>query len=125
MARVKKGKINQARHKKILKMAKGYRGRAKSCFRVAVEKVEKGLQYAYRDRRTKKREFRKLWIVRINAAARLNDLSYSVFMNGLKEAGIEMDRKVLAWIAMNDAPAFAKLAEQAKVAISKKAKKAA
>lgn len=121
MARVKKGKINQARHKKILKMAKGYRGRAKNCFRVAVERVEHGLQYAYRDRRTKKREFRKLWIVRINAAARLNGLSYSVFMNGLKEAGIEMDRKVLAWIAMNDAPAFAKLVEQAKAAVAKKA----
>lgn len=121
MARVKKGKINQARHKKVLKMAKGYRGRAKNCFRVAVEKVEKGLQYAYRDRRTKKREFRKLWITRINAAARLNGLSYSVFMNGLKEAGIEMDRKVLAWVAINDAPAFTKLAEQAKAALSKKA----
>lgn len=121
MARVKKGKVNQARHKKILKMAKGYRGRAKSCFRVAVERVEHGLQYAYRDRRNKKRDFRKLWIVRINAAARANEMSYSTFMNGLKNAGIEMDRKVLAWVAMNDAPAFTKLADQAKAANKKAA----
>ena len=115
--RITNGLTSKARHKKILKMAKGYRGRNKNCFRVAVEKVEKGLQYAYRDRRTKKREFRRLWIQRINAAARLNDMSYSVMMNGLKKAEIEVDRKVLAWIAMNDEKAFAELATKAKDAL--------
>ena len=119
MSRVKGGVVTRARHKKIIKLAKGYRGRAKSCFRVAIERVEKGLQYAYRDRRTKKREFRRLWITRINAAARQNGLSYSVMMNGLKHAEVEVDRKVLAWMAMNDEKAFAALAEKAKAAVSK------
>lgn len=116
MSRVKGGAASRARHKKVLKMAKGYRGRAKSCFRTAIQKVEKGLQYAYRDRRTKKREFRRLWITRINAAARQNGLTYSTMMNGLKHAEVEIDRKVLAWIAMNDEKAFAELAEKAKTA---------
>lgn len=116
MSRVKGGAAARARHKKVIKMAKGYRGRAKSCFRVAVQKVEKGLQYAYRDRRTKKREFRRLWITRINAAARENGMTYSTMMNGLKMANIDVDRKVLAWLAMNDAPAFAELANKAKAA---------
>lgn len=121
MSRVKGGIVTRRRHKKILKMAKGYRGRAKSCFRVAIERVEKGLQYAYRDRRTKKRDFRRLWIVRINAAARLNGMSYSVFMNGLKKAEVAVDRKVLAWLAMNDEKAFAALAVKASEAVKKAA----
>lgn len=121
MSRVKGGVVTRRRHKKVLKMAKGYRGRAKNCFRVAIEKVEKGLQYAYRDRRNKKRDFRKLWIVRINAAARLHGMSYSVFMNGLKKADIDIDRKVLAWIAMNDEAAFAELAKKAESALKKAA----
>ncbi|MDE0723441.1 MAG: 50S ribosomal protein L20 [Alphaproteobacteria bacterium] len=117
MTRVNTGIVRRKRHKKILKMAKGYRGRSKSCFRVAIERVEKGLQYAYRDRRAKKRDFRRLWIVRINAASRLNGMSYSRFMNGLKKANIEMDRKVLAWVAMNDEKAFTTLVEKAKSAL--------
>jgi len=106
-----------ARHKKVIKAAKGYRGRRKSCFRVATQAVDKARQYAYRDRRVKKREFRALWIARINAAARLNDMSYSVFMHGLSKAGIELDRKVLADIAVSDAAAFSKLAEAARAQI--------
>jgi len=106
-----------ARHKKVIKAAKGYRGRRKSCFRVATQAVDKARQYAYRDRRVKKREFRALWIARINAATRLNDMSYSVFMNGLSKAGIELDRKVLADIAVNDAAAFSKLVEAARAQI--------
>ena len=109
MSRVKRGVIAHARHKKILDMAKGYRGRNKNVFRVAVEKVEKGLQYAYRDRRVKKRNFRSLWIQRINAATRLNDMTYSRFISGLLKAGIELDRKVLADIAYREPQAFAKL----------------
>src|SRR5262250_1395894 len=107
MARVKRGVAAHARHKKVLKLAKGYRGRAKVAFRVGIEKVEKGLQYAYRDRRNKKRNFRGLWIQRINAAAREHGLTYSKFMDGLKKANIEIDRKVLAAIAYDDAVAFA------------------
>lgn len=117
MSRVKGGTTTRARHKKILKMAKGYRGRAKNTFRIAIERVEKGLQYAYRDRRTKKREFRRLWITRINAAARQNGMSYSVMMNGLKLANVDVDRKVLAWMAMNDEKAFTAIAEKAKAAV--------
>lgn len=119
MSRVKRGLTAHARHKKILSMAKGYRGRNKNVFRVAVEKVEKGLQYAYRDRRAKKRSFRALWIQRINAAARLNDMTYSRFMSGLIKAGIELDRKVLAYIALKEPANFAKLVEAAKGALSK------
>ncbi|MDX8406831.1 MAG: 50S ribosomal protein L20 [Mariprofundaceae bacterium] len=114
MPRVKSGVQAHARHKKVIKAAKGYRGRRKSCFRVATQAVDKAGQYAYRDRKVKKRDFRSLWIVRINAAARANGLSYSRFMHGLSEAGIELDRKVLADIAVRDADAFAKLAETAR-----------
>ena len=96
MARVKRGVTARARHKKVVNLAKGYRGRGKNVYRVAVERVEKGLQYAYRDRRVKKRNFRSLWIQRINAAARLHGLTYSQFMNGIKRAGIELDRKILS-----------------------------
>ena len=118
MSRVKRGVIAHARHKKILDMAKGYRGRNKNVFRVAVEKVEKGLQYAYRDRKAKKRSFRSLWIQRINAAARLHDMTYSRFMSGLNKAGIELDRKVLADIALKEPANFTKLVEAAKSALN-------
>jgi large subunit ribosomal protein L20 len=117
MSRVKRGVTARARHKKIFEMAKGYRGRSKNVFRVAIEKVEKGLQYAYRDRRVKKRNFRSLWIQRISAATRLNDMTCSRFMNGLNKAGIELDRKVLADIALKEPEAFAKLVAQAKDAL--------
>lgn len=113
MAHIKRSVVARKRHKKILKLAKGYRGRAKNCFRVAVEKVEKGLRYQYRDRRARKRNFRALWIQRINAAAREHGLVYSQFMNGLNKAGVELDRKVLADIAVKDAVMFKALAEQA------------
>ena len=119
MSRVKRGVTKHARHQKVLKAAKGYRGRNKSNFRVAIEKVEKGLQYAYRDRRTKKREFRKLWITRINAATRLSGMKYSTFMNGLSKAGIELDRKVLADLAVREPEAFKSLVEQAQAALAK------
>ena len=114
MPRVKRGVTARARHKKILALAKGYRGRRKNVYRVAKQAVMKAGQYAYRDRRQRKRQFRQLWIVRINAAARENGLSYSKFMNGLKKASINIDRKVLADLAVFDKPAFAKLVEQAK-----------
>ncbi|MEQ9609034.1 MAG: 50S ribosomal protein L20 [Kiloniellaceae bacterium] len=116
MARVKRGITTHARHKKILKRAKGYRDRGKNVFTVAVERVEKGLQYAYRDRRTKKRNFRALWIQRINAGAREHGLTYSQFMNGIKRAGIELDRKVLSDLAVREPDAFKSLVEQAKAA---------
>ena len=119
MSRIKRGMTAHARHKKIIDLAKGYRGRSKNVFRVAVEKVEKALQYAYRDRRAKKRSFRALWIQRINAATRLNDMTYSRFMSGLNKAGIELDRKVLADIALKEPANFAKLVEAAKSALSK------
>ncbi len=119
MSRVKRGVTARARHKKVLAMAKGYRGRYKNVFRVAVEKVEKGLQYAYRDRKAKKRSFRALWIQRINAATRLHDMTYSRFISGLNKAGIELDRKVLADIALKEPANFAKLVEAAKSALSK------
>ena len=118
MSRVKRGVIAHARHKKILKLAKGYRGRNKNVFRVAVEKVEKALQYAYRDRKAKKRRFRSLWIQRINAATRMHDMTYSRFMSGLNKAGIELDRKVLADIALKEPANFAKLVEAAKSALN-------
>ncbi|MBP5353100.1 MAG: 50S ribosomal protein L20 [Alphaproteobacteria bacterium] len=119
MSRVKRGLTTHARHKKILDMAKGYRGRNKNVFRVAVEKVEKGLQYAYRDRKAKKRSFRSLWIQRINAATRIHDMTYSRFISGLMKAGVELDRKVLADIALKEPEAFAKLVETAKAALKK------
>ncbi len=117
MPKVNSGVPAHARHKKVIKAAKGYRGRRKSCYRVAAQAVDKARQYAYRDRRVKKREFRRLWIARINAAARLNGLSYSTFMYGLGKAGIELDRKVLADIAVDDAAGFSKLAEAARTHI--------
>lgn len=117
MARVKRGVTAHARHKKVLKSAKGYRGRNSTVFRVAIEKVEKGLQYAFRDRRAKKRNFRALWIQRINAAAREQGLTYGRFMNGLKLAGIEIDRKVLADLAVREPEAFNALVTQAKAAL--------
>jgi len=117
MARVSSGPARHARKKKIISQAKGYYGRRKNTFRVANQAVEKAGQYAYRDRRAKKRVFRSLWIQRINAAARLNDLTYARFMDGLNKAGIELDRKVLADIAVHEPEAFASLAAQAKQAL--------
>jgi large subunit ribosomal protein L20 len=114
MSRVKRGVTAHARHKKILVQAKGYRGRRKNVYRVAKQAVMKAGQYQYRDRRQRKRQFRSLWIARINAAARLEGMKYSTFMNGLKKANIEVDRKVLADLAVFDQPAFAALASQAK-----------
>lgn len=121
MARVKAGTTRKARHKKILSAAKGFYNRNRKCYRVAIEKVEKSLQYAYRDRRNKKRDFRSLWIARINAAARQNGMVYSQFINGIKLAGIELDRKALAQIAFDNAEGFAKLAKQAQEALDKNA----
>jgi len=121
MAHVKRGVTTHARHKKILKMAKGYRGRSNNCFRVAIEKVEKGLRYAYRDRRAKKRNFRALWIQRINAGVREHGMVYSQFINGLMHAGIELDRKVLADLAVHQPDAFKVIVEQARAALGKKA----
>ena len=117
MPRVKRGVTARASHKKILDAAKGYRGRRKNVFRIANEAVMKAGQYAYRDRRTKKRVFRALWIARINAAARELGMPYSVFMNGLKKAQIEIDRKVLADLAVRDKPAFSRIVEQAKASL--------
>ncbi|MCD6035767.1 MAG: ribosomal protein [Rickettsiales bacterium] len=126
MAHVKRGVTARKRHKKVLNRAKGYRGRAKSCFRVAIERTEKGLQYAFRDRRRKKRDFRRLWIQRINAAVRTHDLVYSQFISGLSKAGIIIDRKVLAQLAVEEPAAFTNIVEQAKKALkAAPAKKAA
>jgi large subunit ribosomal protein L20 len=119
MARVKRGVTAHARHKKVLGLAKGYRGRAKSSFRIAIEKVEKGLRYAYRDRRAKKRDFRGLWIQRINAGAREHGLTYSQFIAGVKAAGLELDRKVLADLAAREPDAFRAIVETAKGALAK------
>jgi large subunit ribosomal protein L20 len=116
MARVKRGVVAHARHKKVLKQAKGYYGARRKVYRVAKQAVIKAGQYAYRDRRQRKRQFRRLWIVRINAAARQFDMSYSRFMDGLNKAGIEVDRKVLADLAVHDIAAFGALAEKAKKA---------
>jgi large subunit ribosomal protein L20 len=121
MARVKRGTTTHQRHKKILKLAKGYTGRNKNCYRIALEKVEKGLQYAYRDRKTKKRNFRALWIQRINAGVREHGLTYSRFISGLKAAGIELDRKVLSDIAIREPGAFKSLVDQARGALEKTA----
>ena len=114
MSRIKRGVQTKARHKKVLKLAKGYRGRAKNCFRIAIEKVEKALRYAYRDRRNKKRTFRALWIQRINAAVRENGMVYSQFLNGLKKAGVDLNRKMLSEIAIHQPDDFKKLVETAK-----------
>ena len=118
MARVKRGVTARAKHKKVLKKAKGYYGARSRVYRVANQAVTKAGQYAYRDRRQKKRQFRRLWIVRINAAARMFDLSYSRFMDGLNKASIEVDRKMLADLAVNDIDTFEKLAEKAKAALA-------
>ncbi len=118
MARVKRGVTTHARHKKVLAQSKGFVGRSSTNYRMAIERLEKALQYAYRDRRNRKRDFRGLWIQRINAASREQGLPYSRFMAGLKKAGIEIDRKVLAAIAYDDAAAFAAIAEQAKAALA-------
>jgi large subunit ribosomal protein L20 len=117
MPRVKRGVTARARHKKVLDQAKGYRGRRSTVYRVAKQAVMKAGQYAYRDRRNRKRVFRALWITRINAAAREHGLTYSVFMNGLMKAEIELDRKVLAELAVNDKPAFNAIVEQVKAKI--------
>ncbi len=114
MPRVKSSVVSRKRHKKILKLARGYYGAKSKLYRVARQQVMKSLLYAYRDRRARKRDFRKLWIARINAAARLNGLSYSRFMNGLRKAGVSINRKMLAELAVNDAQAFGKLVEVAK-----------
>ncbi|EEF14616.1 MULTISPECIES: 50S ribosomal protein L20 [Campylobacter] len=117
MARVKTGVVRRRRHKKVLKLARGFFSARHKHFRKAKEQLERSLVYAYRDRRRKKRDFRRLWIVRINAACRLNDISYSRFIAGLKKANIELDRKILADLAMNDAKAFSELASKAKAAL--------
>ena len=117
MPRVKTGVVRRRRHKKVLKQAKGFFSGRRKHFRKAKEQIEHSMAYAYRDRKQKKREFRKLWIIRINAACRLNDMSYSTFINGLKKAGIELDRKILADMAMNDAAAFSAVVAAAKAAL--------
>ena len=116
MARVKRGVTKHARHKKVIDRAKGARGRQKNTFRAAKQRVDKNMQYAYRDRRTRKRAFRSLWIQRINAAVREHGLTYSQFVNGMKKAGIEIDRKVLADLAVHEKAAFAAIVEKAKAA---------
>ena len=118
MSRVKRGVTARARHKKVLAQAKGYRGRRKNVYRIAKQAVMKAGQYAYRDRRQRKRQFRALWIARINAAAREVGLTYSKFMNGLKKASIDIDRKVLADLAVFDKPAFAAIADQARAKLA-------
>ena len=118
MPRVKRGVTARARHKKVLALAKGYRGRRKNVYRVAKQAVMKAGQYAYRDRRAKKREFRRLWIARINAGSRALGLTYSKFIAGIKKASIEIDRKVLADMAVNDPAAFASIVEKAKAQLA-------
>src|SRR5215470_13134002 len=124
MARVKRGVTAHARHKKVLGLAEGYRGRNSTNYRIALEKVEKGLRYAYRDRRNKKRTFRALWIQRINAGVREHGLTYSQFINGMKRAGVILDRKVLSDIATREPEAFKTLVEQAQAALAKAGNKA-
>jgi large subunit ribosomal protein L20 len=119
MPRVKTGVVRRRRHKKILKLAKGFYSGRRKHFRKAKEQIERSLVYAFRDRKQKKREFRKLWIIRINAACRLNGMNYSTFINGLNKAGIELDRKILADMAMNDAAAFTAVVDAAKAALAK------
>ena len=119
MARVKTGVVRRRRHKKILKLARGFYSGRRKHFRKAKEQLERSLVYAYRDRRRKKRDFRRLWIIRINAACRQNDISYSRFISGLKKAKIELDRKVLADLAMNDSAGFATIVDSVKKALGK------
>ena len=118
MARVKRGVTTHARHKKILRLAKGYRGRSSTAYSIAIERVEKALQYAYRDRRNRKRDFRGLWIQRINAGAREHGLTYSQFMHGIKLAGLDLDRKVLSDLAIREPAAFEAIAETARSALN-------
>ena len=118
MARVKRGVTTHARHKKVLDLARGYRGRGSTAYRVAIEKVEKALRYAYRDRRNRKRDFRALWIQRINAGAREHGLTYSQFMHGIKLAGLDLDRKVLSDIAIREPEAFQAIAATALTALA-------
>ena len=119
MARVKRGVTTHARHKKVLELAKGYRGRGSTAYRIAIEKVEKALRYAYRDRRNRKRDFRALWIQRINAGARQHGLTYSQFMHGIKLAGLDLDRKVLSDIAIREPEAFQAIAATAQAALER------
>jgi large subunit ribosomal protein L20 len=114
MSRVKRGVASHKRHKKVLKQTKGFRGRAKSCFRIAIRRLQKAWQYAYVGRKIKKRDYRSLWIQRINAAVRLEGLKYSTFMNGIKKAGIELDRKILADLALHNQKEFAEIVTQVK-----------
>jgi len=118
MSRVKRGVTRKARHKKILKMAKGYRGRSKNCFRIAIQRVEKALQYAYRDRRNRKRDMRSLWIQRINAAVRNHGIVYSRFIKGLELADIKIDRKILSELAVNEPDSFTKIVTKVKKSLS-------
>jgi len=118
MSRVKRGVTTHARHRKVIKAAKGSRGRSKNTFRAAIQRVEKNLQYAYRDRRTRKRDFRRLWIQRINAASRQHGMTYAVFINGIKKAGIDLDRKVLSELAISEPQAFQSLVKQAQAALT-------
>jgi large subunit ribosomal protein L20 len=118
MARVKRGTTTHARHKKVLKASKGFVGRSSTNYRIALERLEKSLQYAYRDRRNKKRDFRGLWIQRINAAVREHGLTYSRFIDGLNKAGIEIDRKVLAAIAYDDAASFGEIVKKVQAALA-------
>ena len=120
MPRVKRGFKLRRRRKRVLKLAKGYRGPRSKLYRIARESVDRALNFAYRDRRTKKREFRKLWITRINAAAKINDINYSQFMYGLKCANIEIDRKILSDMAINDPAAFTRLVQAAKESLAQK-----
>lgn len=117
MSRVKGGVTSRARHRKVIKMSKGFMGRSNNCFRPALERLEKSLQYAYRDRRNRKRDLRSLWIVRINAGVRAYGLKYSEFINGLSKANISVNRKMLAEMAVNDKEAFAAIVEKAKAAL--------
>ncbi|MGB4192108.1 MAG: 50S ribosomal protein L20 [Rickettsiales bacterium] len=125
MSRAVNGAVSKKRHKKVLKLAKGFRGRAKNCFRVAIEKVEKALRYAYRDRRARKRDFRALWIQRINAGVRQYGMVYSQFINGLTLANIDLDRKILADLAVREPEAFKAVVEQAQKALEQNKTKAA
>ncbi len=122
MSRVKKAVTKKARHKKILKMAKGYRGRSKNCFRIAIQRVEKALQYAYRDRKNRKRDFRKLWVQRINAAVREQGLIYSRFIFGLKIAHIDIDRKVLSDLAVREPDSFKQIVDKVKKSLEDQSK---
>ncbi len=119
MTRARPGKVTKARHNKILSLAKGFRGRAKNCFRIAIEKVEKALQYAYRDRKVRKRDMRSMWIQRINSASREHGLTYATFIAGLKRANIEIDRKMLAEMAVRNSEDFSTIVNQAKAASAK------